>query len=444
MATQQELLQRRKELLLKKRDLLTQQPEERPIPGIITGGIPLRRGFGTGALRAPVEAIPQETQEKLIKGGELLRSEVLSPIASGVSTAAFGLPKALMTEEERQRQFPEQKTLPGKALRVGSEVLGLVKGGGAKFAGKAASKIAGKTLAKTALKSVVGGGTFGLTQLAEDPTLIGQLAQAGGGAVLGGIFGLGTGALNKLRNVKGDKAAGFAENLRKKFFKIKTDAVSKFGKQLDNLAEQNPTNQVSLSGLVDDIASNIDDFSPQAKTAIKKNPKLNALLNNPENASNVSVRDVQDMINHMNTKVPANIKATHLEILDTVNDLRAAQLDAFPQMSQVRADYASTIRPFNEVKNKFKFNRLIKAVENDFGGEEGAKAVKQLFPPDVIDDIGGFKAARSFAEGSKQNISNLIKFGVGYEILRSQVLRPLNRSIREIGIGGGSSSGGDF
>lgn len=183
----------------------------------------------------------------------------------------------------------------------------------------------------------------------------------------------------------------FAERIRNQFFQVKQTAVNKFGQQLDELAQANPTRTISLRNTVDDIVTNLDDLPLEVKSTFRRTPKFNKMLDNPELANEVSLKDTQDIINYVQTKIPSNIKSKHIDILDTLNDIRASQLDAFPEMAGVRADYTKIIEPFKQIKNQFKFNKLLKAIQTDFGGPEGINAVKQLLPKNVIKEMGGYK-----------------------------------------------------
>jgi hypothetical protein len=125
-------------------------------------------------------------------------SEVASPLLSGASSAAFGIPKYLVNkiggEKALEQVFPEQQTLGGKTLRVGAEVAGLVGGG----AGRLATAVAGKIIPKVAssglgLKASVGAiDSFNRSRL---------MANVGRGAITGGV-GATTQVLNPDTNIE--------------------------------------------------------------------------------------------------------------------------------------------------------------------------------------------------------------------------------------------------
>jgi hypothetical protein len=180
---------------------------------------------------------------------------------------------------------------------------------------------------------------------------------------------------------------------------------------LDDLATANPGIKISLRGelidAIDDIKTG--DASSALKSIFNRHPLLKKALSNPEALDDISLQESQELINFLNTKIPKTIKANNIEVINLTSDIRAAQLEAFPQMASVRDAYHKGIEPLKNLKTHFKFNRVIKAIESDFGGEEGMKALKQIFTPDVIKQIGGFKKARQIIKGSKHVISWILK-----------------------------------
>lgn len=207
------------------------------------------------------------------------------------------------------------------------------------------------------------------------------------------------------------KGAQFAQSIRQAFVGVKKAAVDKFGNDLDALAIKNPDKTVSLGDVVKNINENFDDMSTNAKSALRNTPVLRDFLPKadgtvPPAASaemdNVKLSDIQKIINHMNTKIPGNIKSSDLDLLNTLQDVKAAQLDAFPEMSQIRANYAQVAQPHQNLQNYFKFNKLLGAIKGGFGGDEGQQAIEKLLPPDVLQKIGSYKNAIGLVNGVKK------------------------------------------
>lgn len=188
------------------------------------------------------------------------------------------------------------------------------------------------------------------------------------------------------------QGAAFAKDVQKSFVQAHTNKVKQFGENLDKLSTDNPERAVSLKGLVTEINSD-PDISPEARRIFEKTPHLKEMLTRPDLAENVTLRETQDILNHINTKIPKNITVNNLDVLDLKNNIRSAQLDAFPEMAQVKQDYASFIAPYKNVKGYFGFNKTLNAIKNKFGGPQGQEAVEAILPKEVISRMGGYRRA---------------------------------------------------
>lgn len=203
-----------------------------------------------------------------------------------------------------------------------------------------------------------------------------------------------------LKYSKPDEQAKLADTVRKSVYQAKTDAVNEFGEGIDNLARANPDKSVSLRNVVDGIKSNMEEMAPEARSVLRKTPILKDLLEKPELANNVSLKDTQDIINYINTKVPRNIKANHLDILDTLNDTRAAQLEAFPEMSVVRAKYGEFKNAFDTIKNKLKKGSLVDNMAKDFGDIEIQKEIRKVFNEDMLKEVKKFQQSKKILKAT--------------------------------------------
>ena len=203
-----------------------------------------------------LQKIGSSLQTGLKAGAEEAQTEVLGPVASGLSAAAFGAPRAAIRDPLRtvglsklaerfapgvsqrlkevggrveEAVFPEQRTVGGKALRGVAELGGLAKGGAAKLAGKVGGLVpkgAGRTAAQF--------GTFGATQLEKDPTLAGQ---AGKGAAFGALGGIGGALAPKAKSVFEKLKSDFVNTkLVPRVTKLFSDTLEKFPEPIQNFA----------------------------------------------------------------------------------------------------------------------------------------------------------------------------------------------------------------
>jgi hypothetical protein len=194
-------------------------------------------------------------------------------------------------------------------------------------------------------------------------------------------------------------SANFADKIQKEFVKTHTDKVNQFGSDIDTLSAKNPDRNISLQNVVDDIKTNWDTLPNEAKNVFNKTPHLRDMLKaeNPISPE-INLSKSQEIINYMNTKVPKNIRYNNLDVLDTVNNVRGSQLEAFPEMEGVRTNYRNFIEPYNNVKGYFRFNKLISAIENRFGGAQGQMAVKKILPPEVYEEMLAFRRSPSISK----------------------------------------------
>lgn len=206
--------------------------------------------------------LDEEEQPKESIGRKLYR-EVGSPLLSGISTFALGIPKAVATKTgAKEIMYPEQETLLGKLLRGGSELAGFTIGApgklsviAAKGVGKGMVKLgAGKTL--TRLIKGVSAGAIGGAAMGGD-TIEDRFDQAKIGAVLGGVTAAATPAIkwgfDKIaqtgRILSGIEKEVFEEAQKKGFNKV---LQTKYYKK------------TLPAEIQDRIAQNIDDMQIEA------------------------------------------------------------------------------------------------------------------------------------------------------------------------------------
>lgn len=235
--------------------------------------------------------------------------------------------------------------------------------------------------------------------------------------VVGGLAGkpiaqaLGKGLSSGVDSIKNflnfdQRALTLGQQVRQVAGAAKQAAVDRFGGSLDGLAKANPNTSISLQQIVDDIKNN-PDLPYEANSVFKRTPILRDMLKNPGDAgyvspANVTLKDTQDIINYINTKVPKSIKANSLDILDVQNDLRAAQLDAFPQMAQTRAEYGKFAEDYKLVKSALNPKSTPGAIMSNFGGNIAVKdAAKRVLAP-VIKDMTALRGQAATASWVKK------------------------------------------
>ena len=216
-----------------------------------------------------INQTPEQLAEKgswvkggLLKTGEDIYREGISPILSGGSTFAAGVPKMIAkVQGQGENIFPEQTSLPGKLLRGASEIAGFTvgfPGQTAKFAGrgigkgieKFAPKFAGKVLAKIIQGAGAGaaGMATGYGDTLKDRAKNALVGGITGGAIAGispiissGFKKLGRG-LATLSGIEKEvyqeaQQKGFRNVLKSKFYskKLPVEIQNRIANNIDNM-----------------------------------------------------------------------------------------------------------------------------------------------------------------------------------------------------------------
>lgn len=387
------------------------------------------------------EKIP-DTGDPLINAGLYLQKEWLGPAVQGINTAAFGLPKLAAQRFDpnlAKDMFPEQSTFMGKTRRLGSEAIGLMYGGSGKL-GQAGAKLGTKAFGDGVTGHIMsgglGGGLTGVSQIFDpkgsNEDILKRQAIQGAGSALAGITyntlapflkKVASGVKN-MKNIKGENAVKFEDATRAEFYNIKKEAVDSFGSQLDDLAQSNPNKTVDLTSFADDLAEEVRLMNGSSKNILYKSKLLKEIVDNPDKSRNVSLKEIQKMINDIQSGISKNIKSQHIEALDKLSDLRASQLDAFPEMASVREQYRQIAEPHKQLKKYFNFNKLQQAINNDFDGPVAQEALKGMLSKETIEKMGGIKNALDVMNLNQRLIQDLligISSGVGAGIVFRQM-----------------------
>ena len=378
----------------------------------------------------PVGKIVSEAAQKAAK-------ETLGQAANLLNGLLGGIPDEISKKVRGQSFVP--KDINQRDAFAG-KLLGLTQGIVGKTAGAVGGAIKGTTAGARIARGAVTGGVGGALIPPEENwgSLVERGKQAISGAFIGAAIGSVMEGARAISKRTSGKQAQLARIIRQKFYNVKRAAVNKFGAELDDLAQQNPGKTVSLREVVEDINNPKSEYDDATKRIFRRIPKLGEMLEKPKLANEVSLKDTQEIINHINTKIPANIKYNNLDLLDTQYSIKAAQLDAFPGMETSRANYAKVLKPYNEVKSQFKFNRVLKGIQNDFGGPEGKEAVKELFQGEekLLKKMGDYKNVKNFAKVGKTILNRLIWMSIYYGGLK-KVTQDLGGSDTTINEGGG-------
>ncbi len=283
--------------------------------------------------------------------------------------------------------------VPGKAYGLGSKLISQIP------------KLATKKVIPTALRTAAGTGLAYATETEPGKGYV-QAEERGKKLAVGAGTGLVLGAIggkvrNIWRNAKNIKdPTKLAKKVRGEFGSIKREAGKKFGADLERLTNQFPEQKINISDAVKSLQTEITE-NPAIRSAINRSPALKEVFDNPEMANYINLRQAQDIINQLKSRLPLsklagqNVRPTDIPLFDLIDDIKLAQLDAFPQMAKARAEYGEVIGKYKVIKNKFKGGSLINNLKKNWNDPEVKKIVDSMLPPDMIQEMGGYESASS-------------------------------------------------
>ncbi len=374
-------------------------------------------------------AVMEEPQEELKESaGRTFYRERIAPAVEGASTLAFGIPKAAMqyqvnketpgAKQAYEAMYPEQRTTSGKALRAGAEIAGFFGGGSGRLAASAGRKVGGKIL-KGATEGAVAGGTQ--VTGAEDSfggQALRQAGQAVGGAAVGAAMPVVKNIFTALhRATKGQ--VPFAGRVREAFINKKVEAIKGFGDDLERYTKQYPDRSISLSEIMKE-AQATSPYDQKLNSFIKSNEQLRKLVDNPELANNMPIGEVQTLLNKINPKIQGKYGSDFLEVKDFIHDIKAAQLDAFPEMAQTKEAYAKIAEPYRLIKSKIKEGSLLKNLANKFGDPELNARAESLMGSDIKAEVDSYRKTKKMlgAMGIMGKTAGAgVAGGAGYKML---------------------------
>lgn len=371
----------------------------------------------------PSSYSPQAIGGRLQREGQAIYKEGISPILSGLSTAAFGLPKAIAQKAGvKEAIFPEQETLAGKATRGVAETLGFMGGGAVKIGGKVAGKIGGNLLRNKILKGATEFGIAGALQTPEEDIIAPERRVTQGliGAFFGGAVPAVSAGVKSATQGIGNvfKKVPFAEKIRTAFFTTKHNAVERFGNDIERLSVENPERIISLKPQIEELIQDIK-LNPKLQSTINRTPALKQIVDNPDLANNITLKQSQEIINGLRSKLPAtklqgyNVRPDDIPLFELIDDIKGSQLNAFPEMEGVRKSYGEVLSRYNLIKNKIKQGQLLKNLSTKFGDPELNKAAEDLLNKDTVSEIRNYRNAVKTLKGFGILGGTAIAAGVG-------------------------------
>lgn len=199
------------------------------------------------------------------------------------------------------------------------------------------------------------------------------------------------------------KKTGFLEDMQSAFYEAKSSAVEKYGEGIENLAKNNPNVKVNLRSVVDELNQAIA-LDPKIRNAVSKVPNLINYLDNPKLANKVNLREAQDIVNMVQSRVSSGklqgvgVRPDDIPLLDVIHDMKKSMVDAFPDIASLRKGYGDVIQKFNGLRSRFSRSALPSNVKSKFGGNEllqdDLKSLLEKDSPEILQRMRNYAMLR--------------------------------------------------
>ncbi len=333
-----------------------------------------------------------------------------------INAALLNMPKAILGK--LGWSLPAAETGTEKLASIGGTVAGaLAPVGPAGQVARAPGRIKAFTKLPGVVKGAIGGALEGLawTPETKESDLVAidkRLGQAGIGGLIGAALGGISSAwdnLGKVKNLKTDEGqVKLSKIIGKNLFKAKREAGKKFETALNTLADKYPKTMVKTTDIVDNLAEVIDD-NRILRSLMRKSPLLEDLATSPRD---ITIKEAQKLSNELNALMPkkfveGDVGFLQLEAKDLIDNIRLAQLEAFPELAPVRADYKKFMDNFNLLVKKVKDpDMLLNVIANEWSGPAKRIAAKKILKPSLQKPIKNYqkiKQAEKFGKKIKEN-----------------------------------------
>lgn len=215
----------------------------------------------------------------------------------------------------------------------------------------------------------------------------------------------------------------FDSKVRSELFGARVKAGNAFDESLKAVQKAAPDQKVDLASAIKGLGVEMDEAGAvtgenpklvsDIKTVLKRsgNKTLEKILTTGD-ASDLTLEQTQDIVKSIK-KIPslaqklnqgkfAQYTDTDIPIIQFIEDVRDAQLSAFPEFADTLGAYRETMHKFRAIKPYFKESNLINNIVSDFQGKPVIqKFVKDLLPKNVVSEMESVRKVRSAIQKSK-------------------------------------------
>lgn len=204
---------------------------------------------------------------------------------------------------------------------------------------------------------------------------------------------------------------GLVNKTREGVMASKRAAGEFFENTINDLTSSNPDRLVDLGPAIAQLKQELN-LEPKLASAINRSPRLKMLLGRQDNHQ-VTLQEAQDIKNELTSRLSKSklggqgVRSDDIALFDTIDDVREAQLLAFPdetfsEFKDARQKYGETMRAYDLVRNKVKPGNLEKNIYSKFGGDvEVGEALNKLLPKELLDSISRARTTRKVGQVGK-------------------------------------------
>ena len=329
-----------------------------------------------------------------------------------VEGATAGIPRVGL-EKLFGRDLPRGSGLG----QIGGFIAGPAKGvsflGNLAKAGKFGSVLSKSRVARGAAEGALAG-TLIPSEDPFDPEL--KKTGAIGGAILGGIFGVGGKVLDRAFAVSKPKLLKLLDRIDDGV----NGGISKARKQYGDFLESASKDPKNVANFADEI-DNFTNKALQNEKLLKfsnRVPRLKSLLDDPAQARSLNAKQVQDLTNEIkeNIRVSAkkgtNVKELERDLFGFLDDLAVKAGDSFAGLAELKKSFTTKIRAFNLLRTSVGGNRTERSLINKFGGVRGEEAFRELVGDSAFKEISKLGSQLRFFRDVKGVVTRGVPGGI--------------------------------
>jgi hypothetical protein len=219
------------------------------------------------------------------------------------------------------------------------------------------------------------------------------------------------------------KSVDFAKKIQSQAYEAKAAVGDEFENGIKTLAEAHPAQTVDMSETINQLQSELEanpNLIPKVKSLWNKAPVLKELAKNPDMP--LTLRQAQDLKNAISERITPGkykgriqYKPDDIPVLDIKDNINKAILQSFPDMGDIYTKYGKGINNYNELRKVLNNDNILQNIDKDWTNPLKQQRMREMLSPDLINEMGGYRAAAKFIKALKYAAPGALGAGVAYE-----------------------------